>query len=69
MDIQKAAISKEMPKPNTADMLVRPDDSLAKETSVVAEAIEEELDMAGDEALRTLKERQKEFLDSIDLEK
>jgi hypothetical protein len=48
---------------------VRPDDSLVKETGAVTEAIEEELDEAGSEALKALKERQKEFLSSLDLKK
>jgi N-acetyltransferase 10 len=70
INIQKAAISKELPKPNTAEMSsVRPDDSLSKEPGAVVEAIEEELNEAGSEAMKALKERQKEFLNSLDFKK
>ena len=48
---------------------VRLDASLVKETGAVTEAIEEELDEAGNEALTALKERQKELLNSLDLKK
>lgn len=70
IDIQKAAISEELPKPNTVEMsTVRPDDSLVKETRAVTGVIEQELDEAGSDALKALKERQKELLDSLDLRK
>jgi hypothetical protein len=48
---------------------VRPDDSLSKEPGAVVEAIEEELNEAGSEAMKALKERQKEFLNSLDFKK
>lgn len=70
INIQKAAISEEMSKPNTVEVpSIRPDDSLVKATGAVTEAIEEELDEAGNEAMKDLKERQKEFLNSLDLKK
>lgn len=68
INIQKAAISEELPKPsNFESPSILAEDSIVKET--VTQAIETELDEAGSEALRTLQERRKEFLNSLDLKK
>lgn len=70
INIQKAAISEEMSKPNTVEISsILPDDSLVKTTGAVTEAMAEELDEAGSEAMKALRERQKEFLNSLDLKK
>lgn len=70
MGIQKAAINAELPQP-TISVPTSPVDkaNLAQDSKSVAAVMEEELDEAGNDALNAVRERQKEFLSSLDLKK
>ncbi len=72
MDIQKAAISAELPQPTISmpTAASRMDEAdLSQEPKSVTAAIVEELDEAGNDAMKAVRERQKEFLSSLDLKK
>lgn len=65
-EIQKAAISAEMPVPSIS----RPGDSgdmVASDWKPVDTNLEDELDKAGDEATKVLREKQREMINSLDL--
>ena len=75
IDIQKAAISAEIPQTNlNTDSLalsapLEGDNPNAGITDNVTAAMEEELDHAGNEVTNAMKERQREMLSSLDLKK
>ena len=71
-DIQKAAISAELPQPPS--VIRQPPAGIAEATEdrswkPVAEDLDEELAEAGDEEKRKLRERQREMIDTLDLSK
>ncbi|KAF8638996.1 hypothetical protein AX17_001798 [Amanita inopinata Kibby_2008] len=78
IDVQKAAISAELPEPKTnggSDVIApqQDDDEEGVEGREgwkgVAQSMEEELDKAGDKATKALKEKQRAMIDSLDLKK
>ena len=70
IDIQKAAISAELPVPNTAVNRVDGDNTDGRTNwKPIETSIQAELDDAGDEVTRGLKERQRELIDSLDLQR
>ena len=72
MDIQKAAISAKLPQPTISvpTAASRVDEAnLSQDPKSVTAVIEQELDEAGSDALNAVRERQKEFLSSLDLKK
>ncbi|KIM44748.1 hypothetical protein M413DRAFT_442705 [Hebeloma cylindrosporum] len=73
IDIQKAAISAEIPQanPHTISLSSRleGDGANTGTTDNVAAAMEEELDQAGSEVTNAMRERQREMLTSLDLKK
>lgn len=66
-DIQKAAISASMPVP--AGAIGEAADGAATTWKPVETSLAAELQEAGDEASRALKEKQRQMLDSLDLSK
>lgn len=78
MDIQKAAISAELPLQSTGVVGVSRADDETKEIKEkkttegwksVGEVLEDELNEAGDEATKRLREKQREMIDALDLQK
>lgn len=78
MDIQKAAISAELPLKTINVVDVSGVDDEAKESKEmkaaegwksVSAALEDELNEAGDEATKRLREKQREMIDALDLQK
>jgi len=72
MDIQKAAISAELPQPTISVPTAAShmdEANLSQDPKSVTAVIEQELDEAGSDALNAVRERQKEFLSSLDLKK
>ena len=70
IDIQKAAISAELPVPNTAVNRVNGDNTDGRTNwKPIETSIQAELDDAGDEVTKGLKERQRELIDSLDLQR
>lgn len=83
VDIQKAAISAELPLPHVETVTSRVideeeeevDDEEVKEKEKekkwksVSAALEDELNEAGDKETRVLKEKQREMIDALDLRK
>jgi len=75
IDIQRAAISAEMPQanPKTGSLglssHLEGDKTNAGVTDSIAAAMVEELDQAGNEVTNAMKERQREMLSSLDLKK
>ncbi|XP_006462977.1 hypothetical protein AGABI2DRAFT_224663 [Agaricus bisporus var. bisporus H97] len=78
VDIQKAAISAELPSQSTGAVGVSRADDGTKEIKEkkaiegwksVGEVLEDELNEAGDEATKRLREKQREMIDALDLQK
>jgi len=74
IDIQKAAISAEIPQanPNTSLALssgLEGGNTISRTTDNVTAAMEKELDQAGSEVTNAMRERQREMLSSLDLKK
>lgn len=82
VDIQKAAISAELPLPHVETVTSRVIDEEEVDEEVkekkkekekkwksVSAALEDELNEAGDEETRVLKEKQREMIDALDLRK
>lgn len=72
LDVQKAAISAQMPDARAADALAltRTDADGAKAAWKPLEtSLEDELAEAGDEAARALREKQRAMIDALDLSK
>lgn len=70
-DIQKAAISATMPDapPSARGIVVDGEDSNATSWKPVDTSLEAELEEAGDEATKKLREKQRAMIDSLDLSK
>jgi N-acetyltransferase 10 len=71
-DIQKVAIIAEMPTPPTGASGPTGSGNLPSQMpdwEVVESVLNEELDEAGDEATRALREKQRQMIDSLDLSK
>jgi N-acetyltransferase 10 len=75
IDIQKAAISAEMPQanPNTVSLAlsshIEGDNMITRITDNITAAMEEELDQAGTEVTNAMRERQREMLSALDLKR
>ena len=68
LDVQKAAISAEIPEQPPAPPRLNADGTNTTWEPVAA-SIDEELAVAGDEATRALREKQRAIIDSLDLSK
>jgi len=70
VDIQKASIGADIPLAPTT-MISRADDGGEKpmQWKPVETTVEDELNEAGDEATKALREKQREMIDSLDLNK
>jgi N-acetyltransferase 10 len=70
VDVQKAAISAELPDPSaTAESRVGVDAATPNTWKPVETTLEDELNEAGDEATAALREKQRAMIDSLDLTK
>ncbi|TFK42880.1 GNAT acetyltransferase 2-domain-containing protein [Crucibulum laeve] len=70
VDIQKAAISAELPEPSLAtSSRVEGADVVMGDWKPVEASIEDELNEAGDQVTSALREKQREMIDSLDLKK
>ncbi|PFH49973.1 hypothetical protein AMATHDRAFT_75910 [Amanita thiersii Skay4041] len=72
VDVQKDAVRAELPEPKEVTGKVGGDVDGGEEEEEwrgVAQTIEDELDEAGDEATRTLRQKQRAMIDSLDLSK
>jgi hypothetical protein len=68
--IQKAAINAELPVPEIPDHRVDEDKANDKTNwKPISTTIQDELDDAGDEVTKNLKERQRELINSLDLQR
>lgn len=68
VDVQKAAISAQMPEP-TISRITGDNDISTKSWEPVAISLEDELTEAGREVTSELKEKQREMIDALDLKK
>lgn len=67
LDIQKAAISAEIPEQSAAPRIVA--DGAGTSWKPMETSLADELAEAGDDATRALREKQREMIDSLDLSK
>ncbi|KAI0826817.1 DUF699-domain-containing protein [Trametes gibbosa] len=69
-DVQKAAISAQIPDARAADVVARTDaEGRAVQWKPLETSLEDELAEAGDEAARALREKQRAMIDALDLSK
>lgn len=70
LDVQKAAISAQIPDAQAARAVARTDaDGKKAEWKPLETSLEDELEEAGDEAARALREKQRAMIDALDLSK
>ena len=70
LDVQKAAISAQLPDERAAAAVARTDaEGRAAEWKPLETSLEDELAEAGDEAARALREKQRAMIDALDLSK